>query len=114
MLATSRRRLGVEGEQVSRSLALPVHRTDDPDPAVVLFIDRVRDLRAGTRGRVRPGHRDLRPVPLVEGLPLAIELAAARAVALSRPRSSPRSPAGLQQLGDPASSRASARSIEAS
>jgi predicted ATPase len=88
ILATSREGLGAEGEQVwsLRSLAI-----GDPDvvleveqsDAVRLFIERAHAARSGFRP-------DAAAVPVVaeicrrlDGIPLAIELAAARVVALS-------------------------------
>ncbi len=114
VLATSRRRLGVEGEQVIPVAPLPVPERDDPEaPAVVLFVDRVRDLRpdfALDRATTAAACALCR---LVDGLPLAIELAAARAVALS-PAEIVADVAGrLHRLGDPARSRERHRSIEA-
>jgi predicted ATPase/DNA-binding CsgD family transcriptional regulator len=89
VLATSRERLNVEGEVVWRlsPLALP-HEADtfavaSTTDAVRLFVDRARD--------VRPGF-DIKPDNLpaivaicrrLDGMPLAIELAAARASAFS-------------------------------
>jgi predicted ATPase/class 3 adenylate cyclase len=70
VLATSREPLGVHGERVVRLAPLT------PDGAVELFLDRAR----AASGRVRPEDRaDVEDLcDQVEGLPLAIELAAAR------------------------------------
>jgi predicted ATPase/DNA-binding SARP family transcriptional activator len=81
LLATSRERLGVEGEQVLvvPPLAVPVPDAEEiHTPAVRLFCDRARaaDLDFA------PGREVLRRVGeacrALDGLPLAIELAAAR------------------------------------
>jgi predicted ATPase/DNA-binding SARP family transcriptional activator len=81
LLATSRERLGVEGEQV---LVVPPLAVPAPDaeeirtPAVRLFCDRARAADPG----FAPGREALMRVGEVcralDGLPLAIELAAAR------------------------------------
>jgi predicted ATPase/DNA-binding SARP family transcriptional activator len=85
VLATSREPLGITGETLLTVPPLALPPPDDPDargyPAVRLFLDRA----AG----VRPGHRieDLSAVARIcralDGLPLAIELAAARLRSLS-------------------------------
>ncbi|MEW2401567.1 BTAD domain-containing putative transcriptional regulator [Streptomyces sp. NPDC046862] len=68
VLATSRESLGITGE-----VLVPVPPLQ-PDPAVRLFLDRARAVRPGFEGHAR--------VPdicaALDGLPLAIELAAAR------------------------------------
>lgn len=83
LLVTSRQRLAVPGEQLFEleGLALPdADATDDglANPAVALFVDRAR---AG-RPDFQPGPRDAEPlrelVRLLDGMPLAIELAASR------------------------------------
>lgn len=81
VLATSRERLDVAGELVVTVAPLPVpapdHASED-DAAVRLFVDR---LVAAGGAPVSP--REAAAVAAaVDGLPLAIELAAARAVAL--------------------------------
>jgi predicted ATPase/DNA-binding SARP family transcriptional activator len=90
VLATSREPLGLPGEvayQV-RPLALPP-QDPDPDvaaaPAVRLFLDRARAARGGAlaeAGLVAVAGRICRKL---DGLPLAIELAAARMGTLSAP-----------------------------
>jgi predicted ATPase/DNA-binding SARP family transcriptional activator len=82
VLATSRSRLGVDGEYVLPVGPLPVPEWDDPDaPAVALFADRAAAVRPGfvlsdqNIGTVAQLCRRL------DGIPLAIELAAARTVA---------------------------------
>ena len=77
ILATSRHRLGVEGEQV-----LPLDVLS-PDEACDLYVERARELAPafGTDG-ARTAALD-RLVRALECIPLAIELAAARATVLS-------------------------------
>ncbi|WP_406006565.1 tetratricopeptide repeat protein [Streptomyces sp. NBC_00637] len=68
VLATSRESLGITGETLVPVPPLP------PDPAVRLFLDRARAVRPGFEGHARvPG-----VCAALDGLPLAIELAAAR------------------------------------
>ena len=85
VLATSRERLQIAGEAAYRLAPLPVPGADDAGDvagAVVLFADRARAADAGfaltgqNRGDV------VRLVSRLDGMPLAIELAAARAEAL--------------------------------
>jgi predicted ATPase/DNA-binding SARP family transcriptional activator len=81
LLATSRERLDLDGEIVVPVAPLPVPRPDEAtseDPAVRLFLDR---LGAIGGDRVDPAEV-AEVVAAVDGLPLAIELAAARAVSL--------------------------------
>jgi predicted ATPase/DNA-binding SARP family transcriptional activator len=92
VVVTSRSRLGLAGEQVVRLDPLPVG--DGPDPGapsevVELFLDRLR--RADPRLAVEEGDHDLVQAicARLDGLPLAIELAAGRAGAL-----------GLRELHD--------------
>jgi predicted ATPase len=82
VLATSRRALRVSGEQELPVTPLPVptegeQRLDD-QPAIKLFMDRARAVNPG----FSPEHETLRVIAeicrRVDGLPLAIELAAAR------------------------------------
>ena len=82
VLATSRERLGVAAERQVRlgSLALPETRTANPEraPAVALFVERARRARPG----FAPTAEDLLTISDIvgrlDGLPLAIELAAGR------------------------------------
>ncbi|MFI9407212.1 AfsR/SARP family transcriptional regulator [Nocardia sp. NPDC052316] len=79
ILATSRQALGIDGEQVLVLEPLPVRAADGTDGAAVrLLLDRVRAARPGWQ----PADSDLvaaREIcTTVDGLPLAIELAAAR------------------------------------
>jgi predicted ATPase/DNA-binding SARP family transcriptional activator len=84
VLATSRERLGVDGEQRVPVGPLPIPAWDDPGaPSAVLFMDRAR--------AVRPDYTlpadDVATVSelcrRLDGLPLAIELAAAQTVSVS-------------------------------
>jgi predicted ATPase/DNA-binding CsgD family transcriptional regulator len=103
VLATSLRPLEVGGEQVLRLRAFPPVVRDDPDdPALRLFLQRARAADAGfvDGSDVLPDVADL--CDEVGGLPLAIELAAARAATLP-PRlvvEQLRSGAGLALLRD--------------
>lgn len=78
ILATSRTPLGVYGEQVYRLAHLDTSDSADAD-AVRLFLDRARAVRSD----FRPDDDDLSAAVQIcrhlDGLPLAIELAAARA-----------------------------------
>jgi predicted ATPase len=83
VLCTSRQALGVAGEQVYLVAPLPVETAgQDPrdSPAVQLFVDRASEVRPG----YRPDRRQLLAIQRVcrqlDGLPLAIELVAARMV----------------------------------
>jgi predicted ATPase len=80
VLATSRERLGLEGEY-TWTLA-PLSLTGDDPPARRLFVDRARAARPGAVS----GAEDLvaadRIVQRLDGLPLAIEMAAGRAASL--------------------------------
>jgi predicted ATPase/DNA-binding SARP family transcriptional activator len=81
LLATSREPLEVAGERVVRIGPLPVpapDRATPDDPAVALFLDRL----GAADGPAVPPSGAAEVVAAVGGLPLAIELAAARAVTL--------------------------------
>jgi predicted ATPase/DNA-binding SARP family transcriptional activator len=81
LLATSRERLDVDGERVIAVAPLPVpvpREADANDPAIALFLDRLH-----TAGGPAVAPDDVALVTAaVDGLPLAIELAAARAATL--------------------------------
>nr|AKD43527.1 SARP family transcriptional regulator [Streptomyces minoensis] len=86
VLAASRQPLGVNGERLHHlsGLALPQRTADAPDsPAVRLFVDRATAVRPGF---ALDGHT-AEPVVAIcralDGLPLALELAAARLLSLS-------------------------------
>jgi predicted ATPase len=85
ILATSREPLGIDGERVYRvaSLSLPDEDSQDPSEAVELFADRARAQDPGFT-------LDAVTTPLaasvcrrLDGIPLAIELAAARLKSMS-------------------------------
>ncbi len=89
VLATSRAPLGLAGEQLRAvvPLSMPAEGHSGPDfgPAVTLFVARARDVApdfclAEQRGD-DPGY-----LPRLDGLPLAIELAAARGACCRRRR----------------------------
>ncbi len=89
LLVTSRHALGLDGEVEHALAALPLPARDAPlhalalNPAVALFVDRARAVRAdfhlGERNRALVA--DI--VHQLHGLPLALELAAARVRSLS-------------------------------
>jgi len=76
VLATSRERLGVDGEHLWE--VVPLAAGDPDSPAVMLFLDRAHAADAS----FRPSAEDLDTIAEVcrrlDGLPLAVELAAAR------------------------------------
>ena len=84
LLVTSRRVLGLDGEREFAIEPLLLPRTDLPlaeaaiNPAVALFVDRARAVRAGFHLGPSNLAEVLELVHLLEGMPLAIELAAAR------------------------------------
>jgi predicted ATPase len=91
-LVTSRQVLGLSGEQELALLPLPTPRRSDPlerlqeYASVQLFVDRARAVRGEfqlTEGNA-PAVGEL--CDRLEGLPLALELAAARAAVLSPPQ----------------------------
>lgn len=91
LLVTSRRALGLDGEHERLLQPLPVPANEPGaegdatslNPAVALFVDRARAVRA----EIRPdGHHRAAVVDLVrqlQGMPLAIELAASRVRSLA-------------------------------
>ncbi len=89
VLASSREALDVTGERVLRlrSLSTPDAEADDvalaKSPAVQLFRDRAADAGAGADWDGRQWQAVAEICRRVDGIPLAIELAAARTVALS-------------------------------
>jgi predicted ATPase/DNA-binding SARP family transcriptional activator len=78
ILATSRERLAVDGERLCPVPPLPRPSGVEDEPAVRLFVDRARAVRPGWS----PGSGEVAQIGEVcrrlDGLPLAIELAAAR------------------------------------
>lgn len=85
VLSTSRRPLGLVGEQLWRLEPLGVTEEFDSgqtSDAVRLFIDRVRLTQAGFSPSLRESAMIARICARLDGLPLAIELAAARVATL--------------------------------
>ncbi|MEV0078484.1 LuxR C-terminal-related transcriptional regulator [Nocardia neocaledoniensis] len=90
VLATSRQALSVAGERVYRmpALAVPEPGITDPAllagyPAVALLVDRARAVRPDFRVTAANASDVAELCRLLDGIPLAIELAAARLRALS-------------------------------
>jgi len=87
LVATSREGLAVEGERLWPLRPLTLPREDDPDAAasapVQLFMDRVRALRPDFALDDSNAGAVLQICRQLDGLPLAIELAAARARSLA-------------------------------
>jgi predicted ATPase/DNA-binding winged helix-turn-helix (wHTH) protein len=88
LLATSREALGIEGEQVLQVPSLAVPAADDPagpqvTDAMQLFADRAQAVQAGFRldATSRPAVAEI--CRRLDGIPLAIEFAAARVAHLS-------------------------------
>ncbi|MFD2028891.1 AfsR/SARP family transcriptional regulator [Promicromonospora aerolata] len=88
VLATSRHRLGVTSERVVPLAPFPVPATGDTtsgpgtDPAVQLFVDRVRRLRPGFELTAGNAESVAAVCRRLDGLPLALEMAASRAATL--------------------------------
>ena len=84
LLVTSRRRLGLGGEQVFVHGGLPVPDLQAPladilrSPAVALFVDRARAARPDYQPAAKDGPALCSLVRLLDGMPLALELAASR------------------------------------
>jgi predicted ATPase/class 3 adenylate cyclase len=89
VLATSREGLAVDGEQVMplRSLGIPDRASDAVDvetsDAARLFLDRARSTQADFSLTGRDAEAVAEICRRLDGIPLAIELAAARAVAMN-------------------------------
>jgi predicted ATPase/DNA-binding SARP family transcriptional activator len=114
VVATSRRRLGVEGERVVPVTSLPVAEWDDPDsPAVELFVDRAKaarpDFTLGDDNRAAVCALCRR----LDGLPLALELAAARTVSRTPAEILDEVAERIDWLDDPFRSKERHRSIDA-
>jgi predicted ATPase/DNA-binding SARP family transcriptional activator len=114
VLATSRERLGVEGERRLPVGPLTTPAADRSDSeSVRLFIDRVRELRPD----VALGPEDLETVSdlcrRLDGLPLAIELATAQSVGRSPSEMYAALIAHHRELTDPRRTVARHRSLEA-
>lgn len=85
LLATSRERLGVDDEHVRTLAPLPVPSEETPPadaPAVQLFVDRARAAQPGFQLSDDNADAVAEVCRRLDGLPLAIELAAARTGAL--------------------------------
>jgi hypothetical protein len=84
IVVTSRRALGVDGEHELAVVALELPPADLPvaeaasNAAVALFVDRARAVRADFHFGARNGATLVELVRALEGMPLAIELAASR------------------------------------
>ncbi len=85
VLATSREPLGLPEEYVVRLGPLPVPLADDADlarvPSVAVFLDRAERVRPGQPASELEAVADI--VRRIDGMPLAIELAAARLTTFS-------------------------------
>jgi predicted ATPase/DNA-binding SARP family transcriptional activator len=82
ILTTSRQALELDGEQVMAVEPLPV---DQDGPAVELLLDRARTARAGWQPTAADRESARRICTTLDGLPLAIELAATRERAFGLP-----------------------------
>jgi predicted ATPase/DNA-binding SARP family transcriptional activator len=88
-LVTSRQRLNLAGEQEVTVLPLPTPRASEPPerllqcPSVRLFVDRARAVRPEFRVTAANAAAMAMLCDRLEGLPLALELAAARAQVLT-------------------------------
>ncbi|HTI23746.1 MAG TPA: BTAD domain-containing putative transcriptional regulator [Kutzneria sp.] len=83
ILATSREPLGIDGEAVVPVLPLPVYEDDGADgPAVRLLLDRISAARAGWTPSAADTVHMRQLCAALDGLPLALELAAAPATVL--------------------------------
>ena len=84
MLVTSRRALGIDGEHELALVALELPAADADvaqaagNAAVALFVDRARAVRADFHFGARNGATLVELVRALDGMPLAIELAASR------------------------------------
>ncbi|HEV2786676.1 MAG TPA: BTAD domain-containing putative transcriptional regulator, partial [Solirubrobacteraceae bacterium] len=105
LLVTSRRPLGVAGEAVVAVAPLAVPRADDDQagieesPAGRLFVQRARAARPGWRLAAGEAEAVVRICRRLDGLPLALELAASRLRALSAGAIAERLDEGLAVLG---------------
>ena len=103
VLATSREALGVAGERTMAVQPLSLPREDTLEAAresdaVALFVDRARDVRAGFELTARNAAAVARICRRLDGIPLAIELAAARVRALDPGELAERLESGLGLL----------------
>ena len=118
LLVTSRRALGLDGEREFLLPPLPLPAAaadvDSPDavalnPAVALFVDRARAVRADFHLSSRNRQAVVALVRHLEGMPLAIELAAARVRSLA-----PAALLALLQAAGPGSASAAPSAAHAS
>lgn len=80
ILATSREQLSIDGEATVAVAPLPVWTGDGADgPATLLLLDRIRAVRPGWQPSAEERRQVHRMCVALDGLPLAIELAATRA-----------------------------------
>jgi predicted ATPase/DNA-binding SARP family transcriptional activator len=100
VLATSREPLGIDGETVVGLVPLVVRLGGDDGPAMELLIDRIRAVRRGWEPSAEDRAQLRRLCEMVEGLPLAVELAAARARTLSITEITDRLDGRFVSLGD--------------
>jgi predicted ATPase/class 3 adenylate cyclase len=118
VLATSREPLGVDGEHVHRvrSLSVPDASSDADailtSPAVTLFLDRARDAGASPDA-VADRHALAEICRQLDGIPLAIELAAARTRAMSATEMATRLDERFRLLGGGRRSRERHRTLMA-
>jgi predicted ATPase/DNA-binding SARP family transcriptional activator len=105
ILATSRERLAIDGERVRPVSPFPLpesaHRADPTNPAVSLFVDRARAVRPDLELDPDNLARIVDVCRHLDGLPLAIELAAARVRSLNPADLSERSWTRLDLLSSP-------------
>jgi predicted ATPase/DNA-binding SARP family transcriptional activator len=113
ILATSREPLAVGGERVQRlePLSTAAGNSDEPPPAVSLFLERAAMLGVHWAPETSGGVLDViaELCRRLDGLPLAIELAAARSAGLSPAELLARLDARLRLLARPRDWSASAR-----
>ncbi len=87
ILTTSRRTLGIAGEQVLPLAPLPVppgtRKRGETGPGVALFVDRLRHLRPEFRLSAENAPDVFQLCRLLDGIPLALEMAAARGLLFS-------------------------------
>ncbi|MGQ0772857.1 MAG: BTAD domain-containing putative transcriptional regulator [Pseudonocardiales bacterium] len=112
VLATSRERLGIDGEHVLPVAPLEVFPSGDV--ARALFLDRLRAVRGGAFAGSQPDLTQVdRIVARVDGLPLGIEMAAARAATLPLAELADRLSEHLGLLGQPRAGAARHRTLAA-
>jgi predicted ATPase/class 3 adenylate cyclase len=83
VLATSRELLGLPGEQAIAVAPLPVGTSDQPGDAMRLFIERASEVNPNFRVAASDLSAIVEICQRLDGLPLAIELAAARTRTIS-------------------------------